>query len=144
MARKAQVEEVEDIEVQEPTVEGIIKYAISLVIEDQGLDGQKARYKAMRAMAYVAMSKIIDTEGNLDGLVQETLDSVDDLPYGWTLEKMAKADAAPDKLTTAAKTPAKKAPVRKAPAKRGATATTAKNAPAKATPRKRPARKATA
>ena len=144
MVRKAQVEEVEDIEVQEPTVEGIIKDAISRVIEDQGLDGQKARYKAMRAMAYVAMSNIITTEGNLDGLVQETLDSVDDLPYGWTLEKMAKVDAAPDKLTTAAKTPAKKAPVRKAPAKRGATATAAKNAPAKATPRKRPARKATA
>ena len=143
MVRTAQVEEVEDIEVQEPTVEGIIKDAISRVIEDQGLDGQKARYKAMRAMAYMAMSNIITTEGNLDGLVQETLDSVDDLPYGWTLEKMAKADAAPDKLATAAKTPAKKAPVRKAPAKRGATATPAK-APAKATPRKRPARKATA
>ena len=144
MARKAQVEEVEDIEVQEPTVERIINDAIVRVVEDQGLDGQKARYKAMRAMAYVAMSNIITTEGNLDGLVQETLDSVDDLPYGWTLEKMAKADADPDKLTTAAKTPAKKAPVRKAPAKRGATATAAKNAPAKATPRKRPARKATA
>ena len=143
MVRKAQVEEVEDIEVQEPTVERIINDAIVRVVEDQGLDGQKARYKAMRAMAYVAMSNIITTEGNLDGLVQETLDSVDDLPYGWTLEKMAKVDAAPDKLTTAAKTPAKKAPVRKAPAKRGATATPAK-APAKATPRKRPARKATA
>ena len=144
MVRKAQVEEVEDIEVQEPTVERIINDAIVRVVEDQGMDGQKARYKAMRAMAYVAMSNIITTEGNLDGLVQETLDSVDDLPYGWTLEKMAKVDAAPDKLTTAAKTPAKKAPVRKAPAKRGATATAAKNAPAKATPRKRPARKATA
>ena len=143
MVRKAQVEEVEDIEVQEPTVERIINDAIVQVVEDQGLDGQKARYKAMRAMAYVAMSNIITTEGNLDGLVQETLDSVDDLPYGWTLEKMAKVDAAPDKLTTAAKTPAKKAPAKKAPAKRGATATPAK-APAKATPRKRPARKATA
>ena len=143
MVRKAQVEEVEDIEVQEPTVERIINDAIVRVVEDQGMDGQKARYKAMRAMAYVAMSNIITTEGNLDGLVQETLDSVDDLPYGWTLEKMAKVDAAPDKLTTAAKTPAKKAPVSKTPAKRGATATPAK-APAKATPRKRPARKATA
>ena len=139
MVRKAQVEEVEDIEVQEPTVERIINDAIVQVVEDQGLDGQKARYKAMRAMAYVAMSNIITTEGNLDGLVQETLDSVDDLPYGWTLEKMAKVDAAPDKLTTAAKTPAKKAPVRKAPAK-----APVRKAPAKATPRKRPARKATA
>ena len=138
MARKAQVEEVEDIEVQEPTVERIINDAIVQVVEDQGLDGQKARYKAMRAMAYVAMSNIITTEGNLDGLVQETLDSVDDLPYGWTLEKMAKVDAAPDKLATAAKTPAKKAPA-KAPAK-----APVRKAPAKATPRKRPARKATA
>ena len=143
MVRKAQVEEVEDIEVQEPTVERIISDAIVQVVEDQGLDGQKARYKAMRAMAYVAMSNIITTEGNLDGLVQETLDSVDDLPYGWTLEKMAKVDAAPDKLTTAAKTPAKKAPA-KAPVRKAPVRKAPAKAPAKATPRKRPARKATA
>lgn len=125
----AVLDETLDTEVAstEPTPKQLINEGITTVIESLGIDGQKNRYKAMRAIAYQAFVNALN-DGTFDELVQDAIAGVDDLPSGWEIERSE--SAAPVKKT-AAKAPAKtaaKAPVKKAPAK-----TTA-------TPRRRPTR----
>lgn len=120
-------ETVEEEVTAEATPKQIINEGIGRVIEATGIDVQKNRYKAMRAIAYQAFVNAIE-DGTFDDLVTEAIANVDDLPSGWEIEK---PEAAP-----VTKAPAKKAPAKaaaKAPAKRTAT----KAAPAKATARKR-------
>lgn len=120
---KAQV--TEEVEVVETVVtpKQVINEGVLKVVEKTGVDTQKARYKAMRAIAYQAFIEAIENE-DFEALVDRAIDNIDDLPAGWTMERVVKAEV------EAKPTPAKKAPVRKAPA-----------AAAKAPARRRPARK---
>lgn len=123
-------ETVEEEVTSEATPKQIINEGIARVIDATGIDVQKNRYKAMRAIAYQAFLDAIETD-EFDDLVGRAIANVGDLPSGWEIEKAeteAPAKAAPKKA--AAK------PAAKAPAKKTAT----KAAPAKATARKRPTR----
>lgn len=119
-------ETVEEVEA-ELTDKQIVNEGIVRVIEATGVDVQKNRYKAMRAIAFQAFSNAI-ADGTFDELVDEAIANVDNLPSGWEIEKPESAEA-PVKPAKATKAPAK------APAKKAAT----KAAPAKAA-RKRPTR----
>ncbi|QNL30994.1 hypothetical protein SEA_GAECEO_41 [Microbacterium phage GaeCeo] len=132
----AVLDEELETETAEPTTKQIINEGIARVIEAHGIDVQKNRYKAMRAIAFQAFSEAIE-DGSFDDLVDRAIANVDELPTGWEIEKPAKADEAPAKPAAKkapAKAPAKAAPAKKAPAK------TAAKPAAKTTARKRPQR----
>lgn len=119
----AEVEETVEETVAEPTTKQLINEGIVAVIEATGIDVQKNRYKAMRAIAFQAFSEAIEA-GDFDALVERAIANVDDLPSGWEIERVAAE--APAKPTPKAKAPVKKAPAAKAtPAK----ATTARKRP---------------
>lgn len=122
------VDEVEET-TTEPSVKQLINEGIVKVIDATGIDVQKNRYKAMRAIAFQAFSEAI-ANGDFDRLVDEAIANIDELPAGWEIERVAKDEPKPVKAT--------KAPAAKAtPAKR---ATPAKKATPAASTRKRPAR----
>lgn len=113
----------------EPTAKQIINDGIARVIDATGIDVQKNRYKAMRAIAFQAFSEAIEN-GTFDQLVDDAIANVDELPSGWEIEKPVKDDAPAKPVKAAAtKAPAKTATKKAAPAK----------APAK-TARRRPTR----
>ena len=124
-------EELETTEA-EITDKQIINEGILRVVESTGIDVQKSRYKAMRAIAHQAFIEAIETD-DFDGLVDRAIANVDNLPTGWEIEKATagEAPAKPAAKKTAAKKPAAKKTAAKAPAKAAA------KAPAKA-PRRRP------
>ncbi|QYW01501.1 hypothetical protein SEA_STORMBREAKER8_39 [Microbacterium phage Stormbreaker8] len=132
-------EVVETEETSEPTLKQIVNDGILAVIEAHGIDVQKNRYKAMRAIAWQAFVESIEA-GDFDGLVDRAIANVDELPTGWEIEKPAHEEPKPvAKAAPAKKAPAAKATAEKpAPAKRAPRASAAK-APA-ASARKRPAR----
>lgn len=118
--------EVEETVTAEPTTKQLINEGIVKVVEATGIDVQKNRYKAMRAIAFQAFANAIE-DGTFDDLVDEAIANIDNLPSGWEIERVASEEpvkAAP-KAKTAAKAPAKPA---------------AKAAPAKPAARKRPTR----
>lgn len=124
MAKAAVLEEdTVDVEV---TPKQTINEGISRFIEATGIDGQKARYKAQRAIAFQAFLEAIE-DGDYDRLVDEAIANSDNLPAGWGLERTVAQEEAPAPKKAAAK----RAPAKKAAAK----------APAKAAARRRPARK---
>ena len=128
-------EVVETEETSEPTLKQIVNEGILAVIEAHGIDVQKNRYKAMRAIAWQAFVESIEA-GDFDGLVDRAIANVDELPTGWEIEKPAHEEPKP---VAKAAPKAKAAPAEKpAPAKRAPRASAAK-APA-ANARKRPAR----
>lgn len=115
-AVEAEVEEA----VTEPTTKQTINAGIDAVVAATGVDTQKARYKAMRAIAFVAFRDAIEN-GTFDELVETTIADVDQLPTGWQLERSVAAPKAAPK--------AKAAPAKKAPAKPAAKATAARRRP---------------
>lgn len=127
--------ETDVTESAEPTTKQIISDGIVRVVEATGVDVQKNRYKAMRAIAFQAFSEAIES-GDFEALVERAIQNADSLPAGWGLERTvaeekAAAKAAPAKKAAAAK------PATKAPAKR----TTKAAATTEAKPaRKRPTR----
>lgn len=126
--------DIEETEEAELTTKQIINEAITRVVDSLGIDVQKNRYKAMRAIAFQAFANAI-ADGSFDDLVDEAIANVDELPSGWEIERTEKEEAP-------AKAPAKKAAAKPAAA---ATKTPAKKAPAKAaakpaTARRRPTR----
>lgn len=125
---KAAVLEDDAVEVEQ-TPKQVINDGIARFIEETGIDGQKARYKAQRAIAFQAFLNAIGTD-EFDQLVDEAIANADELPAGWGLERTA---AAKDEDEAPAKPKAKSA---KRPAKAAA-----KAAPAKAAGRRRPVRK---
>ncbi|QDF16003.1 hypothetical protein H3N89_gp38 [Microbacterium phage MonChoix] len=129
-------EVVETEETSEPTLKQIVNEGIVKVIESTGIDVQKNRYKAMRAIAWQAFVEAIEGD-DFDGLVDRAIANVDELPTGWEIEKPAHEEPKP----VAKAAPAKKAPAAKAaPAKTtAARKPTAAKAPA-ASARKRPTR----
>ena len=114
--------------VEELTTKQVINEGIARVIDATGIDIQKNRYKAMRAIAYEAFAQAIEN-GTFDDLVDAAIVNVDDLPAGWEIERssneeakapakpVAKKAAAKPVSKTAEKAPAKKAPAKAAPAK---------------------------
>lgn len=126
MAKNTAVDaELGDETESESTPKQLINEGIARVVESTGIDGQKSRYKAMRAIAYQAFVNAIDN-GTFDKLVDEAIANSDDLPSGWELEREGKPAAKASKVAPAK---AHKA----APAKKSA-------APAAKTPRRRPSR----
>lgn len=95
-----------------PTDKDIVDAGINRMVEALGIDVQKARYKAMRAIAWQAFIEYID-EGIFDELVDRAITNAPDLPSGWELARpVAKKAAKPaakksPKKTT--KNPSKKA-----------------------------------
>jgi hypothetical protein len=118
----------ETAEASEPTTKQIVNDGINRVIEAHGIDVQKNRYKAMRAIAWQAFANAVE-DGTFDELVDEAIANVDSLPAGWEIEKPEVA-AKPAPKTSAKATPAKKTPAK----------TASKPAAKTATARKRPSR----
>ena len=118
----------------EATPKQVINDGIARFIEETGIDGQKARYKAQRAIAFQAFLESMDAD-DFDALVDRAIAGADELPAGWGLERTVaepKAEApAKTKAAPKAKAAAGKRPVK------GAGKT-----PAKAAGRRRPARSA--
>lgn len=125
----------EDLETEaEVSYKSTINEAIAKVVEVTGIDVQKNRYKAMRAIAYQAFANAIDA-GEFDDLVDEAIQNIDLLPKGWEIDRSAKLEKAPAKASP------KKAPAAKeAPAKKAAAKAPAKAAAAPKTARRRPVR----
>lgn len=108
----------------ELTAKQVINDGIARVIEATGIDVQKNRYKAMRAIAFEAFAQAIEA-GTFDDLVDSAIENIDELPSGWEIERSEKAPA----------------PVKaKAPAAKAATKAPAKTAAAKPAARRRPTR----
>ena len=115
-------ETVEEVEVQETelTPKQVINAGIEKVVYATGVDTQKARYKAMRAIAYQAFLEAIEGD-DFDGLVDRAIAGADELPTGWTLERAAKAEAKPTARKDPARKPAaaeKATPARRRPARK--------------------------
>lgn len=126
-------DEVTETESTEPTLKQIVNEGIAKVIDATGIDVQKNRYKAMRAIAWQAFVEAIEGD-DFDGLVDRAIANVDELPTGWEIEKPAGEEPKP-----VAKAAPKKAPAKAAPAKTAARKPAAAKAPA-ASGRKRPTR----
>lgn len=98
MATKQNTKAVEAEKTEaEVTVKSVINEGIARVIEATGIDVQKNRYKAMRAIAFEAFAQAIEA-GTFDQLVTDAIKNVGDLPAGWEIEvvrdsKPAKAPA---------------------------------------------------
>lgn len=91
---KAQEDIVEDVDVQEEkelSPKQIIGIGIEQVVGATGVDNQKARYKAMRAIAYQAFIEAIGSD-DFEALVDRAIANIDDLPTGWTMERAVKAE----------------------------------------------------
>jgi hypothetical protein len=97
---------VETTEAAEPTHVEIVDTGIRKIVADHGIDIQKARYKAMRAIAWQAFIESIEA-GDFEELVNRASGNVDNLPSGW-------------ELTAEHKPAAKSAPAKKAPVNTGA------------------------
>ena len=95
-----------------PTDKDIVDAGINRMVEALGIDVQKARYKAMRAIAWQAFIEYID-EDIFDDLVERAITNAPDLPSGWELVRpVAKKDAKPATKKSSKKTtknPSKKA-----------------------------------
>jgi hypothetical protein len=90
---------------EQVTPQQIVNEAIGLVVEATGIDVQKSRYKAMRAIAWQAFVEAIEA-GDFDALVRRAITNVVSLPSGWGIEVAAKPEpvAVPVKKATASKT----------------------------------------
>lgn len=101
----------------EATEKQVINEGILRVIEATGIDVQKNRYKAMRAIAFEAFAQAI-AENRFEELVDEAIANLDSLPSGWEIERVAKVEEVkPVKAVKAVKAVVAKAPVKKAAAK---------------------------
>lgn len=88
-----------------PTDKDIVDAGINRMVEALGIDVQKARYKAMRAIAWQAFIEYID-EDIFDDLVERAITNAPDLPSGWGLARpVAKKDAKPATKKSSKKDP---------------------------------------
>jgi hypothetical protein len=79
---------VHAVTIDGPSTLEIVNAGIAQVIEVTGIDTQKNRYKAMRAIAYQAFTEAIEN-GTFESLVDRALANVDSLPSGWQIERPA-------------------------------------------------------
>lgn len=89
-ATKAAVKKTAPVDANKAVVEN----AISRVVDQLGLDNQKARYKAQRAIAYQAFLEALEA-GEFADLVERAIENAGDLPTGWTVGGNAAAAAKP-------------------------------------------------
>lgn len=99
------IETVEQAEAAE--LLDIVSAGIMQVVEAHGIDVQKNRYKAMRAIAWQSFVESIEA-GNFDALVARASANVGALPSGWEIKVQEKVAARP-----VAKSAPVQAPVRK-------------------------------
>lgn len=92
-----------------PTDKDIVDAGINRMVEALGIDVQKARYKAMRAIAWQAFIEYID-EGIFDDLVERAITNAPDLPSGWELARPVAKKAAKPAAKKSSKKTTKKAP----------------------------------
>jgi hypothetical protein len=130
--KAAVLEETEEVEV-ELTAKQVINEGIARVIDATGIDVQKNRYKAMRAIAFEAFAQAIEA-GTFDDLVDAAIANIDELPAGWEVERPVKEEVKKAPTKSAKATPAKSAS--KAAPTKGAAAKPA----AKTGARRRPTR----
>lgn len=71
-------------EPKEVTHKTIIEGGITQFIEKAGMEGQKARYKAQRAIAYQAFLESVEAQ-DFEDLVERALENIDELPTGWSI-----------------------------------------------------------
>lgn len=69
---------------KEVTHKTIIEGGITQFIEKAGMEGQKARYKAQRAIAYQAFLESVEAQ-DFEDLVERALENIDELPTGWSI-----------------------------------------------------------
>ncbi len=74
----------------QPTTQEIVNEGIARVIQATGIDVQKNRYKAMRAIAWQAFADAI-AAGTFDKLVTHAIKNVGQLPSGWEIAAPAKS-----------------------------------------------------
>ena len=92
-----------------PTDKDIVDAGINRMVEALGIDVQKARYKAMRAIAWQAFIEYID-EDIFDDLVERAITNAPDLPSGWELVRPVAKKAAKKSPKKTTKKPSKKDP----------------------------------
>lgn len=93
MAAKKSSPAVETVEQAEAAdLLRIVNDGIMQVIETHGINVQKNRYKAMRAIAWQAFVESIEA-GNFDALVERANANVGTLPSGWEIKVPAKPTA---------------------------------------------------
>lgn len=97
-----------------PTDKDIVDAGINRMVEALGIDVQKARYKAMRAIAWQAFIEYID-EDIFDDLVERAITNAPDLPSGWELTRPVAAKKSSKKATKPAAKKTTKKPSKKAP-----------------------------
>lgn len=68
----------------ENTTKTVIEGGIDQFVLKTGVDTQKARYKAMRAIAYQAFMEAVEDQ-SFEELVERAIENADELPSGWTL-----------------------------------------------------------
>ena len=89
----------------QPTPQQIVNEGIVRVVEAHGIDVQKNRYKAMRAIAWQSFVNAVEA-GTFDALVKAAIANVEQLPSGWEIVAPAK----PERVAPAqVKTPVEKA-----------------------------------
>ncbi|KAF2412527.1 hypothetical protein B1729_14540 [Microbacterium sp. B35-04] len=93
-----------EVEATEPRHQHVVNEALVKVIQAHGIDIQKNRYKAMRAIAWQAFVESIEA-GDFDALVERAIANVDELPSGWQITAPVK----PAQKPTSAKAPVRKA-----------------------------------
>ncbi|GAT74858.1 ABC transporter [Microbacterium sp. HM58-2] len=104
MASKSTTKDIETVEAAEAAdLLQVVNDSIMQVIETHGINVQKNRYKAMRAIAWQAFVESIEA-GDFEALVQRASANVDALPSGWEIKVPAKAapKPAPTKRTAKA------------------------------------------
>lgn len=92
----------------------VVSAGIMQIIEAHGIDVQKSRYKAMRAIAWQAFVESIEA-GDFDALVGRASANVGALPSGWEIKVPERypVKSIPTKRTAPGRS---KAPVKKATA----------------------------
>lgn len=80
---------VEVVTIDGPSTLELVNAGIAQVIEVTGIDVQKNRYKAMRAIAFQAFAEAIEN-GTFESLVDRALANIDSLPSGWEIQRPAK------------------------------------------------------
>jgi hypothetical protein len=107
-AKTTTIKDIETVEQAEAAeLLDIVSAGIVQLIEAHGIDIQKSRYKAMRAIAWQAFVESIEA-GEFDALVQRASANVGALPSGWEIKVPEKAPA-----KSVAETAPVQAPVRK-------------------------------
>lgn len=92
------IETVEDVEAAD--LLQLVNDGIMQVIDAHGINVQKNRYKAMRAIAWQAFIESLEA-GDFDRLVERAIANVDNLPSGWEIKVPTKpaSKGTPDNLS---------------------------------------------